>query len=324
MLSEMATLPTEPRLEKHHGHLVWVTWWRDDSKKLRAKRFGKSTELSAKAARARFQFWYDTEWKAKDHVRNPDGSAATYTVTRLAAQYLRWARKYFTKNGKPTKHVEAIVYSMRELRDRFGDRPAETMESPDLAATRDGMIHGARTRHRKNPETGVVEEVVEEYTRSLKTVNDRLLIMKQAFEWAREKGRIPRPVVLDLNTVNPLQRGRTEAKNPRDVPPIAAAIVDATLPACTPTVRAMIKVNMYSGARPGEVCVMRGCDLAMVTDDCWIFTPHTHKMEHKGIVRKIALGPPRHRRHPPLPRPRPPRIPLLPRHRRGGVPRGEA
>jgi integrase len=290
----MATTPTPPRLHAHHGAKSWTSYWRDDDGKLRAKRFGKEAEISKRAALAKYQFWLDTEWKAKGHVRNPDGDATRFTVARLAGRYLRHAHKTFRKHGRTTSQVTQVRYAMRALRACHGDRMAETMESPDLAMVRDWMIQGEKVVRRRRAD-GTTAEVRETYTRSLTTVNGRLLIMKEAFEWAREKGWVPRLVVLDLQTVKPLQRGRSEAKDPGEVPPIDRSVVDATLPHCSSVVRAMIEVNLYTGARPGEVCIMRGCDLEMVSDDCWIYSPSEYKTEHKGgnkpLKRKIAMGP---------------------------------
>ena len=45
-----------------------------------------------------------------------------------------------------------------------------------------------------------------------------------------------------------------------------------------------------TGARPGEVCAMRGCDIDM-TGDVWLYRPAHHKTRHKGKERVIALGP---------------------------------
>ena len=44
------------------------------------------------------------------------------------------------------------------------------------------------------------------------------------------------------------------------------------------------------GARPGEVCAMRACDIDM-TGDVWLYRPPTHKTRHRGKERVIALGP---------------------------------
>jgi integrase len=269
----MATIPTQPSLQQHHGHYSWTSYWRDDDGKMHTKRFGKQGDLSAQQARRSYQFWMDTQWNAKDHVRNPRGSAATYTASKLAAEYLWYAHKVFRKGGKQTSHMWQVKYAMRALRDFLGTTPAEAIESPAIASIRDAMIKGG------------------ERTRSLKTVNGRLLIIKQAFAWAREKGRVTRAVALDVASVKPLTRGRSDATDPKRIAPIALDVVWATCDHASPTVKAMVEVCYYTGARPGEVCQMRGCDLETVSDDCWVYTPESHKMQHKGKFKRIVLGP---------------------------------
>jgi integrase len=288
MLSDMATHPTQPALMKHHGGRTWTSYWRDDSGKLRTKRFGKETDVTSKAARALYRNWIDREWQAKGFVQNPEGHSANYSCTRLAAKYLRYAHRTFRKHGRLTSHFTCVRYAMRNLRDFCGGDVAEAMDSPQLAALRDWMIEGRRKDPRDKTRTVT-------YLRSMKTVNDYLLIIKQAFEKAREWGHVPRNVVLDLQTVKPLIRGRSKARDSKEVRPIAADVVAATVPHCSSVVAAMIQVTMFTGARPGEICIMRPCDIEICSDDCWIYSPDEYKTEltdaGKGRRRRIALGP---------------------------------
>ncbi|GAF71562.1 unnamed protein product, partial [marine sediment metagenome] len=74
------------------------------------------------------------------------------------------------------------------------------------------------------------------------------------------------------------------------VKPVAAAYVEAVLPHVTAQVRAMIRVQELAGMRPQDVRNMRTCDLDM-SGDVWVYTPWTHKTEHHGHIRRIAIGP---------------------------------
>ena len=53
---------------------------------------------------------------------------------------------------------------------------------------------------------------------------------------------------------------------------------------------AMIDLQRHSGMRPGEVTIMRTCDIDQ-TGETWCYTPSTHKTEHHGRQRPIYLGP---------------------------------
>jgi integrase len=52
----------------------------------------------------------------------------------------------------------------------------------------------------------------------------------------------------------------------------------------------MIELQRLTGMRPGEVCIMRACDLD-TTGAVWLYRPQTHKTQHRGKHRVIALGP---------------------------------
>jgi integrase len=71
---------------------------------------------------------------------------------------------------------------------------------------------------------------------------------------------------------------------------VPEAWVDAVLPFVSMQVRAMIELQLFSGARPGEVCAMRTCDLD-TSGRVWIYRPGFHKTEHLGRRREIYLGP---------------------------------
>jgi integrase len=52
----------------------------------------------------------------------------------------------------------------------------------------------------------------------------------------------------------------------------------------------MVLIQELAGMRPQDIRNLRTCDLDM-TSDVWIYTPWTHKTEHHGHVRRIAIGP---------------------------------
>jgi integrase len=75
------------------------------------------------------------------------------------------------------------------------------------------------------------------------------------------------------------------------VGPVAEEFVTAAEQYLSSTIRAMIRLQQLSGARPGEICALRGQDLEISTDRVWIARPTLHKLTHKGIVREIFFGP---------------------------------
>jgi integrase len=68
------------------------------------------------------------------------------------------------------------------------------------------------------------------------------------------------------------------------------ATVDATLPHLPAVVADMVRFQRLCGARPGEVCGMRPCDVDR-SGDVWTYRPSSHKAEHHGKDRVVFLGP---------------------------------
>ena len=58
----------------------------------------------------------------------------------------------------------------------------------------------------------------------------------------------------------------------------------------TPVLADMVEVHRLIGARPSEMCNLRPCDIDR-SEAVWIYTPASHKTEHHGHSRKIAIGP---------------------------------
>ena len=71
---------------------------------------------------------------------------------------------------------------------------------------------------------------------------------------------------------------------------MADVVVEATLQKATPTIRAMIRLQVLTGMRPGELCRMRTGDIERESA-VWIYRPTRHKTEHHGHSRRILIGP---------------------------------
>jgi integrase len=81
-----------------------------------------------------------------------------------------------------------------------------------------------------------------------------------------------------------------EAPERSSIKPVAEDHIVAIKPHVTPQVAAMIDLQLWSGCRPGEVCVIRTIDIN-TQGPIWEYRPHSHKTEHHGKDRVIYLGP---------------------------------
>ena len=93
-----------------------------------------------------------------------------------------------------------------------------------------------------------------------------------------------------LAALEGLRKGRSQARETAKVRPVAEAHVDAVLQHLSPQVVAMIELQRLTGARSGELCRMRTCDVD-TSGKVWVYRPEHHKTAHHDQVREIFLGP---------------------------------
>jgi integrase len=276
--------PTDVALAPHHDdYQSWTsTWYGPDRKpngKLRrhTARFGKDGEVTAKQARAAFRRWLEKTWRPRYARKLGEEVGTCYTVADLTKDYWTYAQKVYKKNGKGTTHLGQVKRAMEQLGDAYGTTVTTDFTNPMLAKLRDQMLADG-----KYPRDGK--------RLTVRTVNGRLTIIKQAFKWAREKSLVDKATIADVLAVSPLKVGRCEARETDDVRPVSREIVDATLKVCGQGLRDMVELQWLTGMRPGEVCHMRPGDVDR-KGEVWVYTPHTHKTEHKEKSRRIAIGP---------------------------------
>ena len=71
--------------------------------------------------------------------------------------------------------------------------------------------------------------------------------------------------------------------------PISDADILATLEHLPVVVADMVQLQRLTGARPGEICIMRPGDINR-TGDVWEYVPESHKTEHHDKARVIFIG----------------------------------
>jgi integrase len=197
------------------------------------------------------------------------GSLSDIRIGELTLMYCeRHVRKHYVKCGEPTSEQLVIKASLRFLAKHrhvlaadFGPRL--------LKDVRDDMVAAGLSRE---------------------TVNRYISRTRQMFEWAVSDELIPERIFRALQTVKALRAGRTVAPDHEPVGPVAARDVFAIRRYVSRQVFAMVKFQLRTGARPGEVVLMRTCDIDM-TGRIWLYRPHRHKLEHKKIPRVVEIGP---------------------------------
>ena len=178
-----------------------------------------------------------------------------------------------------------MVYSLRPVCHLYGGTLVQEFGPLALKAVRQVMMDGYT-----HPKYGPQERL------SRGVINHRINRIQRVFKWGVENERVP-SVLQALQAVHGLERGRTKAKETAPVKPVSEAVVKQTLPHASRQVAAMARIQLLTGARPGEVCVMRTCDVDM-SGPIWLYRPGSdqgdqgqHKTAHHGHQRIIAIGP---------------------------------
>jgi integrase len=191
------------------------------------------------------------------------------TVAELALAYLKHADVYYRKNGQPTSEVKNIARAIKPLRELYGDILAAEFSPLKLKTVRERMIESGLCRNE---------------------VNRRCRILCRIYRWAAAEELVPVTVPQALGTVAGLRAGRTTVRESKPIGPVHEAHVAAIEPDVPPPVWAMIRLQLLTGMRPGEVVSMRMADLDM-SGETWCYTPESHKTEHRGRSRRIFIGP---------------------------------
>jgi integrase len=191
-------------------------------------------------------------------------------VSEIILSFWKHAERYYrAPDGSPSLELENFRAALRPLKRLYGRTPAREFGPLALQAVRDEMIKAGLART---------------------TINARINRIRRVFRWAASVQLIPGSVALDLRTVEGLKCGRSEAREPEGVTPVPVEHVEAVLPLLPRPVAALVRLQLLTGGRPGEIMAMRGCDL-VPGDPVWEYRPASHKNRWRGQDRVIPLGP---------------------------------
>jgi integrase len=118
-----------------------------------------------------------------------------------------------------------------------------------------------------------------------KVVNDMTQRVKRIFRWATENELAPVTVTHALQSVRGLSRGRSKARESDPVTPVADHLLEGTLPHLSPQVAALVRLQLLTGSRPGEVCRLRACDI----DTSGTVGVYKRWMRHSSSTRQPVM-----------------------------------
>ena len=112
-------------------------------------------------------------------------------------------------------------------------------------------------------------------------INASVRRITRMLRWAVENELADASVYESCKAVTGLRRGRSEARESEPVKPVPLADVKAVKPFVSTELWTMIQLQLATGMRPGEVCIMRLADIDR-SGDVWAYKPHSHKTQHHG------------------------------------------
>jgi integrase len=241
--------------------------------------FGKDIYLGRYKSEESYREYHRvlTEWRAgvrsRDRARERDRDApADITVSELMLKFVEHAEGYYVKHGRQTSQARTIKHAVRPVWDIYGDELASEFTVQKLEAIQGEYVRQGLARTE---------------------CNRRVRIVIQAFEWGVVKCRVPATVVTELRMLGSLKKGRCSAPERDPVGPVDDKMIAAVIPFLSRPVAAMVRLQQHTAMRPGEVILMRTCDITPddeIPGGLW-FVPESHKTEHRDRGRKIYLGP---------------------------------
>jgi len=215
------------------------------------------------------------EWMAagRQLPAHPD----SITVKELLARFWLHAEQYYrTETDGRNKELEQFRLALRPVNQLYGETPAIDFGPRSLKAVRQTMVEKSWSRL---------------------YINKQVNRIRHVFKWGVSDELIPSSMLIGLQSVAGLKRGRSDAPDLEAVKPVATEAVDAIKPFVSRQVWAMIQMQLFTGARAGEIARMRPCDIdrgdEKLTPDksVWIYQPKEHKTAWHGHERKIYIGP---------------------------------
>jgi len=198
------------------------------------------------------------------------------TIAQLVNEHRIYAESHYRKNGKPTKELNGFKNALRFVLQSYAATPADKFGPRMLLAVRQSMI----------------EEKL-----CGREINKRMGKIRRVWKWGVSRELVKVETFYALRTVEGVRKG--QVRNPEEIRPVAIQHVESIKSQVSPQIWAMIQLQLHTGMRPAEVCIMRAVDVfadhptipAGLRGLCQVYIPESHKTEHHGKMRVVFIGP---------------------------------
>jgi integrase len=283
------------KLHKKTGQFyVWV----------RKKR--KYLGTDAEQAKVRLERYRRGEVEARPVAR---GEAEPPTVSEVLLAYIKARRA----GGVPEKEVARIKGVARVVNRLYGREQTATFRAKALKHVRQELIRTPSRRQIKaKPKRRHISprNPAGPLPITRRYINRMVNEVKAAWTWAASEEMVPAETAMSLRLVAGLRKG-AGGREPDRIPAVEQWVVEATIPELTPVVAAMVRLQILTGMRPGELCSLRRGDISIEHAErvplpmtnkyvaamevegvrLWVAVPSSHKTLHRGKPRAVVLGP---------------------------------
>jgi len=226
------------------------------------------------------------------YAKAPPPSIARGTAIRVdqaVLLFLEFAdQRYRDEEGRRTQNFGHFRSLFRVLIPAAGSMLLRDFGPKAIKALRLKMLEATKTvRTKEGPKV-----VPANWTRPF--VNAQVGRVRRWLKWCVAEELCPPSVLQAAQTIEPLREGETSAPEGRVVEAVEQTVVEGVLPFLSPTVAAMVRLQLLTGMRSGEVCIMRPCDIdrSEAGDGVWLYRPTKWKGQKKTKTCKIVqLGP---------------------------------
>lgn len=232
------------------------------------------------------------QWE-RDHLTAPVPREGT-TIIELVSQFMDHARVHYRIDGEPTSELRSFRHNLAPLVDQFARMKVDDFRPSHFKAIREHWL----TQHHATGKDGKTKKQL-----SRKTINQAMGRIRHVFQWGVGEELVEPATAMAIAQVKDLQEGRTSAPDHEDVPPVGLRDFAKTLKHLCRHYAAIARIQYYCGARPGEVCRMRGEEIdrdgiarigkrrIFVGNGLWVFQPRRFKTKHKIGNIVYLLGP---------------------------------
>jgi integrase len=193
------------------------------------------------------------------------------STTEIVRRYTDHARRVYVRADgvTPTRHADNVRVALKDLEELHPGVPAAELATHHLKALRLMLITKGLKR---------------------KTINARVNIIRQAWDWAAEMGLIPESTADELRTLRPLKRNA--APEGAGVEAVALETVRATIPNLPRDIADLVRFLLLTGCRVGEAREAHRDDVVITAAGDAFLCPRWHKTARHDIVREIPLNEP--------------------------------